>query len=228
MEQSSVINTVLDDMVSDLPKKEDCVYTPHYCEENIWMLAKKIQERNPEKLKFCYPVFISNENNHIPLWRQRVGKDEDGLVVWDYHVIMVYYNEEASWVYDFDTQLKFPTPFSEYSKETFKSDEIVNPSFHRFFRVIPAESYLKFFSSDRSHMKRNGLWIKPPPEYPPLRNSEESHNLEQYISMKSESSEVTKFGYVFTLNSFIEKFSIKHAWFDYTTPQEPTYLGVLR
>lgn len=42
--------------------------------------------------------------------------------------------------------------------------------FFRFFRVIPAESYLETFSSDRRHMRRpDGSWIKPPPQYEPIQ-----------------------------------------------------------
>lgn len=41
---------------------------------------------------------------------------------------------------------------------------------HRKFRVIPAESFLRTFASDRSHMKKpNGEWIKTPPPYLPIR-----------------------------------------------------------
>lgn len=40
----------------------------------------------------------------------------------------------------------------------------------RFFRVIPAETYLTTFSSDRRHMRRpDGSWIKPPPSYAPIQ-----------------------------------------------------------
>lgn len=42
----------------------------------------------------------------------------------------------------------------------------------RFFRVIPAETYLAEFASDRRHMRRpDGTWIKPPPSYPPIQTS---------------------------------------------------------
>ena len=38
----------------------------------------------------------------------------------------------------------------------------------RMFRVIPAAEYLATFSSDRSHMLVDGVWMSPPPEYPPI------------------------------------------------------------
>lgn len=44
----------------------------------------------------------------------------------------------------------------------------------RVFRVIPAESYLNEFASDRRHMRRpDDSWIKPPPPYPPIATSSE-------------------------------------------------------
>lgn len=43
---------------------------------------------------------------------------------------------------------------------------------HRFFRVIPAETYLAEFASDRRHMRRpNDTWIKPPPQYSPIKTN---------------------------------------------------------
>lgn len=206
-------------------KKEDFVYTSHYCEENIWMMANKIKDTFPEQLRYCYPVFISNDFRHIPLWRQSASKQDDGLVVWDYHVIMVYHNENESIVFDFDTTLPFPTPFDEYCKETFKSDEFLEPKFHRLFRVLKAESFLKNFSSDRHHMKNeDGSWMKPPPDYPAIKASVEVHNLGQYISMKGNENSIV-FGTVFKLSHFLDRFSrtpYRTLNIDYTYPPEPS------
>lgn len=210
---------------SGLPSKEDCIYTAHFCEENVYMLVKKIQEKSPDNLPYCYVVFISNENTYVPLWKQSSSKQENGLVLWDYHVIMVFFNGTKSWVYDLDTQLTFPSPFSEYSKETFKSDDFLNPLCHRFFRVTPADSYLKYFSSDRRHMKNeDSSWKMPPPSYPPIRSCEDVHNLPQYISMEANKHAglISKFGNVFNLKSFIEKFSYqKDPDVDYMYPPDP-------
>jgi hypothetical protein len=38
----------------------------------------------------------------------------------------------------------------------------------RKFKVIKEEEFVKNFSSDRSHMKKNGEWLAPPPSYPPI------------------------------------------------------------
>ena len=110
----------------------------------------------------------------VPLWRQRAGRDEEKLVIWDYHVILIYKPDERCLVFDLDSDLPFPTYFHKYVTETFRTDAILNPEYHRFFRVIPATLFLQTFASDRRHMKKpDGSWMKPPPPYPcimPPRN----------------------------------------------------------
>lgn len=110
----------------------------------------------------------------VPLWRQRAGRDEEKLVIWDYHVILIYKPDERCLVFDLDSDLPFPTYFHKYVTETFRTDAILNPEYHRFFRVIPASLFLQTFASDRRHMKKpDGSWMKPPPPYPcimPPRN----------------------------------------------------------
>ena len=103
----------------------------------------------------------------VPLWRQRAGRDEEKLVIWDYHVILIYKPDERCLVFDLDSDLPFPTYFHKYVTETFRTDAILNPEYHRFFRVVPAPSFLQTFASDRRHMKKpDGSWMKPPPPYP--------------------------------------------------------------
>ena len=103
----------------------------------------------------------------VPLWRQRAGRDEEKLVIWDYHVILIYRPDERCLVFDLDSDLPFPTYFHKYVTETFRTDAILNPEYHRFFRVIPAPLFLQTFASDRRHMKKpDGSWMKPPPPYP--------------------------------------------------------------
>lgn len=88
-----------------------------------------------------------------------------------------------------DSDLPFPTHFHRYVSETFRTENILQPEYHRFFRIIPASRwvglnelffsnltcyisyrFLSLFSSDRSHMLRpdDRSWIKPPPNYPPI------------------------------------------------------------
>ena len=57
-------------------------------------------------------------------------------------------------VYDLDSELPFPTYFHKYVTETFRTDAILNPEYHRQFRVVPAKLFLHNFASDRRHMRK--------------------------------------------------------------------------
>ena len=57
-------------------------------------------------------------------------------------------------MYDLDSELPFPTYFHKYVTETFRTDAILNPEYHRQFRVVPAASFLNTFASDRRHMRK--------------------------------------------------------------------------
>ena len=52
----------------------------------------------------CYVVFVSNKKKVVPLWRQKAGRDEEKLVIWDYHVILIYRPDERTLVYDLDSE----------------------------------------------------------------------------------------------------------------------------
>ncbi|CAG8598274.1 10001_t:CDS:2 [Rhizophagus irregularis] len=82
-------------------------------------------------------------------------------------------------VYDLDTTLPFPCDFSTYTQESFKVLNI--PQYYRKFRIIPAETFLRVFASDRSHM--DGTWSSPPPTYPPIFTSDSVNNLQTFINM---------------------------------------------
>lgn len=52
------------------------------------------------------------------------------------------------------------------------------------FRVVPIDSFLSNFSSDRSHMKdKNGKYRVPPPSYAPILGAAGQHdnNLQEYL-----------------------------------------------
>ncbi|KAJ3395065.1 Serine/threonine-protein kinase 25 [Lobulomyces angularis] len=158
---------------------------------------------------------------------------EDGLdilnklveqpVVWDYHCFSIIQN----WVYDFDfkppstkttaqtkedvtSSTEFGSEFETYAKNCLRVNLKLSPGFERFYRVIPSETYLKYFCSDRSHMrsKINGDWLSEPPNYPPIlsdyfKDSGITHNLDKYIDMKFNDS---KFGTVYTEKEFVSLF----------------------
>uniref|UniRef100_A0AAR5PV01 Protein N-terminal glutamine amidohydrolase n=1 Tax=Dendroctonus ponderosae TaxID=77166 RepID=A0AAR5PV01_DENPD len=173
-------------VVNLFPKQGDCSYVSCYCEENVYKLGEEVTKAHPNELNKCYAVFISNQSRTVPLWRQRAGKNEDRLIIWDYHVIFLYHPEpDKCLVYDLDSELPFPTYV------------------HKYFRVIPAGEFVNDFSSDRRHMKRpDGTWIKPPPNYPAITNSSADHNLEDYIQMDHNKGP----GEVLNLTQFVQRF----------------------
>ncbi|KAI8998996.1 N-terminal glutamine amidase-domain-containing protein [Trametes punicea] len=76
------------------PLPPDSVYTSCYCEENIYLLAQAFtrlarpsatDRREPWPWQI-YVVFISNSGKTVALWSQ---KAREGVVVWDYHVVLV-------------------------------------------------------------------------------------------------------------------------------------------
>lgn len=48
----------------------------------MWKLCTDVATRHGTELQHCYVAFVSNPWRSVPLWRQRVGKDEDKLVFW--------------------------------------------------------------------------------------------------------------------------------------------------
>ncbi|KOX80535.1 Protein N-terminal glutamine amidohydrolase [Melipona quadrifasciata] len=190
-------------LVQLFPKASECVYTSCYCEENIWKLCQDVATRHGSELQHCYVVFVSNHWRSVPLWRQRAGKSDDKLVVWDFHVILIYAPDDRAVVYDLDSALPFPTHFWKYAMETFRSDEVLPREHHRKFRVVPASVYLQEFASDRHHMIRDdGTWIKTPPDYLPISTSTCKDNLDSFVDMDSGSG----FGILLSLEQLFDRF----------------------
>ncbi|KAM4822995.1 protein N-terminal glutamine amidohydrolase isoform X3 [Urocitellus parryii] len=129
----------------------------------------------------------------------------EAFMLMDYHVVLLHVSSGGqSFIYDLDTVLPFPCPFDTYVEEAFKSDDDIHPQFRRKFRVIRADSYLKNFASDRSHMKdSSGNWREPPPPYPCIETGDSKMNLNDFISMDPE----VGWGAVYTLSEFVHRFS---------------------
>ncbi|XP_025413079.1 protein N-terminal glutamine amidohydrolase isoform X2 [Sipha flava] len=178
-------------------------YTTTHGEENIWHLAKSILESNKsvKDLK-CYVVALSNSNKCVHLWKQTMKENDyrDGLIFWDYHVFCVVKHKNQTWVFDMDSKLPFPVSFAQYDKEAVRHDF---PDIKRYFKIIDAQTYIDTFSSDRNHMLKGGVWLSPPPTYPPILNKEKQSNLENIISMEDP---LDKFGEVLNLENFKAKF----------------------
>ncbi|XP_042417067.1 protein N-terminal glutamine amidohydrolase-like [Zingiber officinale] len=163
-------------------------HTPCYCEENVYLLCKKLCKigvADPVGADL-FVVFISNEKKMVPLWHQKASKRSDGVVLWDYHVICIQKRrgEAFDLVWDLDSDLPFPSPLTVYFPEAIKP---VNSPYSRLFRVVHAPRFLRCFASDRSHM-RDGLgnWLALPPTYKPITSEDgTTNNLDKYIQMRT-------------------------------------------
>ncbi|KAK4404863.1 protein N-terminal glutamine amidohydrolase [Sesamum angolense] len=167
-------------------------HTPCYCEENVYLLCKKLSEDGIAKSdgSDLYVVFVSNEKKQIPLWHQKASPRADGVILWDYHVICVQKRKDSNLphlVWDLDSSLPFPSPLATYVAETIRPSFQVFSEFQRFFRIIHAPIFLRSFASDRRHMKDSaGNWISPPPSYEVIVAEDgTAHNLNEYMEMSS-------------------------------------------
>ncbi len=132
-------------------------YCPFYCEENIWWLAADPRV-GPGRRRV---LMVSNATRTVALWRQRPAAGrQDGLVVWDYHVILAV----GATIWDLDSELGAPLPADPYLAQTFR------PAPSRFlpqFRVMDAANYREVFASDRRHMRgQDGGFVRAPPRWP--------------------------------------------------------------
>ena len=141
-------------------------YQPFYCEENVWHLAGEMRGRSARVL------FVSNANRSCAMWKQRAGDP----IVWDYHVVLWCDGQ----IYDRDSRLGFPVPFEDWIAGTFPVE--LPPLFAPRFRVIDAERFLEVFASDRSHMRTDEGWQRPPPEWPPIGAG---MNLMRFVDMEA-------------------------------------------
>jgi len=154
-------------------------YAAFYCEENIWFLSQDLRLADAQRKV----VIISNERKMCPLWEQRAG-GLGNMVFWDYHVILLCI--WTKWlVYDLDTLLGAPVDLNHYINRTFLRDETLEKQFQLNLRVIPADEYVRIFSSDRSHMRdRDGNWLAPPPPWPMILKPEGT-DLMDLVEMKN-------------------------------------------
>ncbi|KAG6580833.1 Protein N-terminal glutamine amidohydrolase, partial [Cucurbita argyrosperma subsp. sororia] len=175
----------------DLDVSQFC-HTPFYCEENVYFLCKKLCTNRMDDATGAdlFVVFISNEKKQIPLWHQKASKREDGLVLWDYHVICVQRKTEGEFpfiVWDLDSTLPLPIPLGSYVSQAIRPSFQISPEYQRLFRIIHAPIFFRHFASDRRHMKdSNGNWIAKPPDYEAIVAEDGTiHNLYEYMEIKA-------------------------------------------
>ena len=175
------------------PEKEQCTYTACYCEENVWKLCEQFKSHRRD-IDTLYVVFISSHERMIALWKQKAGDSKlDHLAVWDYHVILLLKekNDKKALVYDLDSVLPFPVEACDYVRVALRPGVVLRVGGwpgtkipDKSYRVIPGETYLQEFASDRSHMvKKDGGWIADPPTYPAIASNNSTNNIQEFISM---------------------------------------------
>jgi len=185
------------------------LHHPFYCEENVWHLCQTfpVHSTHPQV------VFVSNPDRTVLFCNQRAG-DERGLVVWDYHVLLLV-NEGGWQVWDLDARSGFPQPLPAYLAGAFPflstpSDDArrvgeaqlwtVPPEFVPVFRVIGVDRYVAEFSSDRRHMRDDtGGWTKPPPPWACIG---EGHTLDAFIDCEG-----GRHGEVLDFEAFVERYA---------------------
>jgi len=147
-------------------------YTPYFCEENVWRLARA---REAKGRPGVFAVFITNRAHRVALWQQRAGDP----VAWDYHVVLI----DGATVVDLDTTLEgAPSlPVETWLGGTFRP---VAAALAPRFRVVDSAALLRTFSSDRSHMRGpGGVPLQPFPEWPAIRCPLGDHTLPRYLDL---------------------------------------------
>ena len=175
---------------------KDLQYTPFYCEENIWHLA---QEKCFQGRK-AFVSIVSGKGSYRRLWFQNQAADQESPVFWDYHVLLLVFDN--GWhVWDFDTTLGLPVAAETYFQKTFLNSGIDLENCDVILRLVPSESYVHSFSSDRSHMlSPTGEWLAPPPAWPAITKGDKS-NLLDWLDIGREDP-----GQVQTLSEFMSDF----------------------
>jgi len=172
---------------------QEYVHAPCYCEENVYLLLRTLRvgesHEDPTGRGLGtepgdYRVlFVTNEQGGCAFLEQRavpLGMP----ILWDYHVILLSGWGETALIRDLDTRLDFPCVVSEYLDRTFPRD--MDAEFQPLFRLIPGDSYLDLFSSDRRHMRRlDGSWLKGPPPWQPLHGpgTDDPHELARILDL---------------------------------------------
>ncbi|CAB9525709.1 terminal glutamine amidohydrolase [Seminavis robusta] len=151
---------------------------PCYCEENVWRLAyRKLQQSQAAKTEQAYfAVFVSNPSKCVCFFRQKANSNPLKPIFWDYHVLLLEQQKNSttggeSLIWDIDSYLSYPCPLAHYLDRAFPGPQQFDKEdlakIAPYFRVVPVETFLRYFSSDRSHMwdAVKQQWMATPPTY---------------------------------------------------------------
>lgn len=128
-------------------------------------------------------IFISNAARSCAVWSQRSAPEPGAPVLWDYHVVLL----AGGAIWDLDTTAGFPLPLDRYLDAAFPAHGQLDARLEPRFRVIGAELFRERFASDRSHMKKDGLWQAMPPPWPAIvAKNGETMNLFSFVDTEAE------------------------------------------
>ncbi len=135
-------------------------HQPFFCEENVWRLC-----RHPLVAKGDVLVaIVSSLSGSVRVKRQTIAGGQH--VDWDYHVLLFSRGHAGSpWqAWDLDSTLGAPVAAGDYLAAAFA--EPIPVELRPLFRVMGGAAYHATLSSDRSHMRRDGIWLHAPPPWP--------------------------------------------------------------
>jgi len=135
--------------------RKDYIYTPLFCEENIWKLVESLYMS--QLAKPIDVLFIINKAHTVAILNQNQSINTNP-VIWDYHVILLAHTNNELVIFDFDSRCEFPTPVEIYFKLSFPSIININDKLLPYIKKIKAQYYFEHFYSDRAHM--NGIISK--------------------------------------------------------------------
>ncbi|MDH5426488.1 MAG: protein N-terminal glutamine amidohydrolase [Gammaproteobacteria bacterium] len=165
-------------------KRSDYLYTPLFCEENIWHLADALIRQGVSDSDL-HIVFITNSTRQVAVFNQQTT-NAHSVVIWDYHVVLLRKTANEFLIYDFDTTAPFITPASQYLALSFPQYALIPDLYQPQFRLIESQVYLNRFSSDRSHML-GVIAANKFPDYPAIQpwENQPAISLSQCIDIDS-------------------------------------------
>lgn len=165
---------------------EGPAYCAYYCEENIWHLCAdpRVVADDRRVLVIC------NRARRVAMWGQKISKQPEYPIAWDYHVILLARASGRPWrAWDLDARGPCPQPADTWLEHSFLGIQLLPREFEPKFRLIDADSYRRHLRSDRRHMRHpDGTSMQPPPSWPPILGEpwdepDDGSNLDRFLDM---------------------------------------------
>ena len=174
----------------------DVPYHPYYCEENSWLICRRLEEdgRDPSSL---HMTFLFSRSRCIAMREQR-SVPSDSIVCWDYHVCVIERAQYGARVWDPESRLASPIDLKSYIARSFLEHE--RPEGRALARIVLWTVARTEFGSDRRHMLSGAVYLHPPPSWPPVGCRE--HTLPFFLDPTD-----SRYGVPIDLGALRERFS---------------------